>query len=709
MMFCSSMRSSRSALVPHGPWRVSRDALAHAPPRAASASTVSASSAAPAPAQPFAAPRGTRDYAGPEARARELVEAAFVRAARRRGYGRVETPVFESMGVFARTLGDASDVVMKEMYAVAAPSRGGGEKASEKDQPPLALRPEGTAGVMRALVSGALASASAAGAAGAGAATGDHRAPAAAVPLPPLPTPSSPFRLYYSGPMFRHERPQKGRYRQFTQLGLEFAGAGSWQADVETMDVADKFLRDVLPVTGGRGTGAEAGTGDNTASAATAPRLTLLVNTLGEDLRPYSSALASYFSSHAASLSPDSRARLDRGSPLRILDSKAPADADIVRGAPALASFLPEAALARFDAVLGGLTALGIPHRVDPRLVRGLDYYSHTVFEFVVEEEEGGGQGAATTTKQGGPGQLGTVLAGGRYDRLSTMLGARERIPCVGSCWEGRGGKQPSVPHVQHARTHAHTRTLMIPRLSISPYPLPLSLRRMGRRPRAAVHPRRLLPPRPRPQAPNHCRPARLRRRLRLRGVLRVPCVSPRRQRLRGGLRRRARPPPRTRREGVPSPLLGLCHRRRRGRSRRGGRGQGRRSDGQEPAQRRAGPRGRLRAACGWRRERGGGRRGGEGPTGVRRGHARRRGRGRGRRRSAVVRVCVVVARSYSFAHTQKELRLSRRGECRRGAFSGRRRQRSCARAWPKMGLSRPCLRATESRTARPGASRRTP
>jgi histidyl-tRNA synthetase len=477
MMFCSSMRSSRSALVPHGPWRVSRDALAHAPPRAASASSVSASPAAPAPAQPFAAPRGTRDYAGPEARARELVEAAFVRAARRRGYGRVETPVFESMGVFARTLGDASDVVMKEMYAVAAPSRGGGgggEKASEKDQPPLALRPEGTAGVMRALVSGALASASAAGAAGAGAATGDHRAPAA-VPLPPLPTPSSPFRLYYSGPMFRHERPQKGRYRQFTQLGLEFAGAGSWQADVETMDVADKFLRDVLPVVGGKGRGT--GAGENTAAAATAPRLTLLVNTLGEDLRPYSSALASYFSSHAASLSPDSRARLDRGSPLRILDSKAPADADIVRGAPALASFLPEAALARFDAVLGGLTALGIPHRVEPRLVRGLDYYSHTVFEFVVEEEEGGGQGAATTTKQGGPGQLGTVLAGGRYDRLSTMLGARERIPCVGSCWEGRGGKQAAVGPARPTRTHAraHTHTNDTPSLYFSLSPSSLS------------------------------------------------------------------------------------------------------------------------------------------------------------------------------------------------------------------------------------------
>jgi histidyl-tRNA synthetase len=475
-MFCSSMRSGRSALVPHGPWRVSRDALAHAPPLAASASSVSASPAAPVPAQPFAAPRGTRDYAGPEARARELVEAAFVRAARRRGYGRVETPVFESMGVFARTLGDASDVVMKEMYAVAAPSRGGGggggEKASEKDQPPLALRPEGTAGVMRALVSGALASASAAGAAGAGAATGDHRAPAAAVPLPPLPTPSSPFRLYYSGPMFRHERPQKGRYRQFTQLGLEFAGAGSWQADVETIDVADRFLRDVLPVVGGRGTGAGTGAGENTAPAATAPRLTLLVNTLGEDLRPYSSALASYFSSHAASLSPDSRARLDRGSPLRILDSKAPADADIVRGAPALASFLPEAALVRFDAVLGGLTALGIPHRVEPRLVRGLDYYSHTVFEFVVEEEEGGGQGAATTTKQGGPGQLGTVLAGGRYDRLSTMLGARERIPCVGSCWEGMRGEAavgPARPTRTHARAHTHTNDTPSLYFSLSP------------------------------------------------------------------------------------------------------------------------------------------------------------------------------------------------------------------------------------------------
>jgi histidyl-tRNA synthetase len=509
----ASIIVARRCLAPRFPWGVHSG-------RAASSSSSPSS---------FAAARGTRDYAGAEAREREAVEAAFARAARRRGYGRVETPLFENVGVFARTLGDASDVVMKEMYTVAAP-RERGTAAGDSPAPlsssasllpskdALALRPEGTAGVMRALVSGALASASAA-AADAASPSPPSSSPSSS-PLPPLPTPSNPFRIYYSGPMFRHERPQKGRYRQFTQLGLELAGAGSWQADVEVMDVADRFLRDVLPVAG-RGA---AGGGAKAAAAAAAegqqqPRLTLLVNTLGDDIRPYSEALAAYFSLHKASLSADSRARLERGSPLRILDSKSKGDGEVIAGAPKLAAFMPEAALARFDGVLGGLKALGIPHRVEPRLVRGLDYYSHTVFEFVVENEAeregegggGGGDGGKPTSSSSssppqpssGPGQLGTVLAGGRYDRLAQMLGARERIPCVGESlgeregeYNGRGSgggggggggcRLSATPKSLAFQSCQQISLTFPPSASLS-----LSRRRLGRRPGAALHPRR--------------------------------------------------------------------------------------------------------------------------------------------------------------------------------------------------------------------------
>ncbi|MBK8209633.1 MAG: histidine--tRNA ligase [Rhodospirillales bacterium] len=288
--------------------------------------------------------RGTRDLLPAESRTLRLVEETAWRTARRWGYGEVATPIFEFTEVFARTLGDTSDVVTKEMYTFE--DRGGDS---------LTLRPENTAGIVRAFLSNSLAA-------------------------------QLPQRIFYRGPMFRYERPQKGRLRQFHQVGVELLGAADPLGDVEVIALAHEFL----------------------AALGLADKITLELNTLGsaQSRASYRACLVDYLQAHRSRLSPDSIARLERN-PLRILDSKDESDRAVIAGAPVLQDSLDEASRVFFAAVCEGLDALEIPHRMNQRLVRGLDYYCHTTFEFTTDAL----------------GAQGTVLAGGRYDSLVEQMG----------------------------------------------------------------------------------------------------------------------------------------------------------------------------------------------------------------------------------------------------------------------------------------------
>lgn len=299
--------------------------------------------------------RGTVDLFPEDARRhRRVVETAYA-AAERYGYGEIQTPIFEFTDVFARTLGDVSDVVTKEMYTFV-------DRGDER----ITLRPENTAGVARAVISGKLQNA-------------------------------LPLKYFYAGPMFRYERPQKGRQRQFHQIGAELFGVPGPAGDVEIIALAAQIL-------------AELGMQEH---------VVLHLNTLGdtESRDAYRAALVDYLSAHKADLSEDSVARLERN-PLRILDSKDAGDRKIVDGAPVFDDFLTEAAADFFAEVRQGLDDLGIAYRRDPRLVRGLDYYCHTAFEFVTESL----------------GAQGTVIGGGRYDGLVSVMGGPQ-TPGVG--WAG--------------------------------------------------------------------------------------------------------------------------------------------------------------------------------------------------------------------------------------------------------------------------------
>jgi histidyl-tRNA synthetase len=288
--------------------------------------------------------RGTHDVLPEESlRFRHVEETAYV-LARRYGYGEISTPTFEFTDVFSRTLGETSDIVTKEMYTF---EDRGGES--------ITLRPEGTAGVARALISNGLAQ-------------------------------ELPLKLFYRGPMFRYERPQKGRTREFHQVGVELLGVAEPIADVEIISLAWDFLTGL-------------GLGDV---------VTLELNSLGdgESRAAYREKLVAYLSGHRDRLSEDSLARLERN-PLRILDSKAQSDREVVAGAPLLSDSLNAASAEYFAALQDGLGTLGIPFTVNPKLVRGLDYYCHTAFEFTTDAL----------------GAQGTVLAGGRYDGLIAQMG----------------------------------------------------------------------------------------------------------------------------------------------------------------------------------------------------------------------------------------------------------------------------------------------
>ncbi|HEY0424683.1 MAG TPA: histidine--tRNA ligase [Rhodopila sp.] len=296
--------------------------------------------------------RGTHDFIGEEQRRFHHVVDIARRVSATYGFDEWQTPIFEDTSVFARTLGETSDVVTKEMYTF--DDRGGDS---------VTLRPEGTAGVCRALVTNGL-------------------------------TQSLPQKIFYAGPMFRYERPQKGRYRQFHQIGIELIGPAEPLADAEVIACGWDILQ-ALNVT------------DDTV---------LELNTLGdkESRDAYRTALVAYFTDHKTALSHDSLTRLERN-PMRILDSKDEADRRIVADAPTIAPYLTPAAGAFYDKLQEHLVRFRVPFRKNPRIVRGLDYYGHTAFEFV-------------TAKLGAQG---TVMAGGRYDGLVAEMGG-PATPAVG-------------------------------------------------------------------------------------------------------------------------------------------------------------------------------------------------------------------------------------------------------------------------------------
>jgi histidyl-tRNA synthetase len=299
--------------------------------------------------------RGTVDLFPEEFRRHSRVIDAARGLANVYGYGEIQTPIFEFTEVFARTLGDVSDVVTKEMYTF---EDRGGER--------ITLRPENTAGVARAFISAKLQN-------------------------------DLPLKYFYAGPMFRYERPQKGRQRQFHQIGVELFGVPGPSGDVEVIALAAQIL-DHLEMR---------------------QHCVLNLNTLGdtESRQAYRTALVEYFSDYKARLSDDSVARLEKN-PLRILDSKDQSDKEIVDGAPAFDEYLTSSASDFFGEVREGLDDLGIAYELNPRLVRGLDYYCHTAFEFVTDAL----------------GAQGTVIGGGRYDGLIGMMGGPE-TPGVG--WAG--------------------------------------------------------------------------------------------------------------------------------------------------------------------------------------------------------------------------------------------------------------------------------
>jgi histidyl-tRNA synthetase len=288
--------------------------------------------------------RGTQDMLGETADRFARVVETFDRVRRLYGFRRVEVPVIEQTQVFARSIGETTDVVSKEMYSF---EDRGGEGVT--------LRPEFTAGICRAYLT-----------------EGWQQ--------------YAPLKIATHGPVFRYERPQKGRYRQFHQIDAEVLGAAEPQADVELLAMADQLLHELRIADG----------------------VTLKLNTLGDAATrdAWRDALVAHFEAHRDALSEDSLARLAKN-PLRILDSKDPRDRPVADAAPGIDEHLTSEAGAFFEAVTKGLDAAGVRWERDARLVRGLDYYRHTAFEFVTDRL----------------GAQGTVLAGGRYDGLVEALG----------------------------------------------------------------------------------------------------------------------------------------------------------------------------------------------------------------------------------------------------------------------------------------------
>ena len=301
--------------------------------------------------QTLQAVRGMNDILPDEAEFWELFEDTIRSWLKAYGYRPIRLPIVEPTPLFKRAIGEVTDIVEKEMYSFVDSLNG----------EPLTLRPEGTAGCVRAVIQHSLVA-------------------------------QQPQRLYYLGPMFRHERPQKGRYRQFHQVGVEALGYAGPDIDAE-MILMGARLWDDLGLDG----------------------IQLQINSLGqpEERARHRTELIAYFEQHADLLDEDGRRRL-HSNPLRILDSKNPALQDLCAGAPKLIDFLGPESLAHFEGVQRVLRDAGIPHSINPRLVRGLDYYNLTVFEWVTDRL----------------GAQGTVCAGGRYDGLVGQLGGKATPAC---------------------------------------------------------------------------------------------------------------------------------------------------------------------------------------------------------------------------------------------------------------------------------------
>ncbi|MCK5752327.1 MAG: histidine--tRNA ligase, partial [Mycobacterium sp.] len=293
----------------------------------------------------FRAPKGVPDYVPPESAEFVAVRGALLEAARRAGYGHIELPIFEDTALFARGVGESTDVVSKEMYTFA-----------DRGDRSVTLRPEGTAGVMRAVI--------------------EHGLDRAALPV----------KLAYSGPFFRYERPQAGRYRQLQQVGVEAIGVDDPALDAEVIAVADAGFRS-LGLTGFR----------------------LEITSLGDDsCRPQYRTLLQEFL-FGLELDDETRRRAELN-PLRVLDDKRPEVREMTAAAPVMLDHLSEAAKSHFETVLAHLDALGVPYTINPRMVRGLDYYTKTTFEFVHD----------------GLGAQSGIGGGGRYDGLMRQLGGQD-------------------------------------------------------------------------------------------------------------------------------------------------------------------------------------------------------------------------------------------------------------------------------------------
>lgn len=296
--------------------------------------------------------RGTHDLLPDVCAQHQRVASTAQAVAALYGYRRMDTPIFEFSDVFHRAVGETSDIVTKETYTF---TDRGGES--------ITLRPEFTAAIVRAYISNGLQQ-------------------------------LAPFKCFYHGPAFRYERPQKGRMRQFHQIGCELLGAAEPSADVEMIALAMHTLK----------------------ALGLSESITLEINSLGDagSRAAYREALVGYLAQHKDKLSEDSKARLEKN-PLRILDSKSEGDRAIIAGAPTLHGYFNEESEKHFAAVKAGLDALGIAYKVSDKLVRGLDYYSHTVFEITTDQL----------------GAQGTVLAGGRYNDLVKLMGGQETA-CIG-------------------------------------------------------------------------------------------------------------------------------------------------------------------------------------------------------------------------------------------------------------------------------------
>jgi histidyl-tRNA synthetase len=340
---------------------------------------------------PLKAVRGTRDLLPPETALWNRVEAKAREVFARYGFGEIRTPLFEATELFARGVGAETDIVSKEMYTWEDRARAQSEKAQS-----LTLRPENTAGVVRAYIEHKLGE------------RGDLQ------------------KLYYIGPQFRRERPQRGRYRQFWQIGVEVLGPVSSGSESPVRDAEVlEMLATLLDELGVRG-------------------WELQLNSVGsaEDRKRYNAALRAALEPVKAQMCEDNQRRAETN-PLRVLDSKEPGDQEIINALPKIADFLDESSREHFAAVRAALDACRVAYTVNPRLVRGLDYYTRTTFEFTVPD----GSGLGTQN---------ALLGGGRYDGLSEMLGG-PKAPGIGFAigedrlilvlQEQEGSKSIDAPH----------------------------------------------------------------------------------------------------------------------------------------------------------------------------------------------------------------------------------------------------------------------